>query len=57
MGAEKRLREIDDEVPLDYVEQKEFLQAAVIALLIFFEYSCGPWMPLFKTVDYEKTDV
>jgi len=31
-GAEKRLREIDNEVPPNYVEQKEFLQAAIIAL-------------------------
>jgi formate C-acetyltransferase len=30
--AEGRLREIDQKVPSDYVEQKEFLQAALIAL-------------------------
>jgi len=30
--AEDRLREIDQKVPPDYVEQKEFLQAALIAL-------------------------
>lgn len=30
--AQKRLKEIDRLVPLDYIEQKEFLQAVVIAL-------------------------
>ena len=30
--AEDRLREIDQKVPPDYVEQKEFIQAALIAL-------------------------
>lgn len=30
--AEDRLAEIDREVPLDYIEQKEFLQAVIIAL-------------------------
>lgn len=30
--AKARLEEIDRQVPLDYIEQKEFLQAAIIAL-------------------------
>ena len=45
--AEERLKAIDREVPPDYVEQKEFLQAALIALHAAVKFiACpGPNIP------------
>ncbi len=37
--AEKRLEEIDREVPIDYIEQKEFLQSALVALEAMIMYA------------------
>ena len=37
--AENRLAEIDREVPVDYIEQKEFLQSALVALKAMIMYA------------------
>lgn len=37
--AEKRLEEIDREVPVDFIEQKEFLQSALVALKAMIMYA------------------
>ncbi|MBM3176200.1 MAG: hypothetical protein FJZ93_10910, partial [Chloroflexi bacterium] len=37
--AESRLEEIDREIPLDYIEQKEFLKSAIVALKAIIMYA------------------
>ncbi|MBM3154854.1 MAG: hypothetical protein FJ008_05905 [Chloroflexi bacterium] len=37
--AERRLEEIDGEVPLDYIEQKDFLKSAIVSLKAMIAYA------------------
>ena len=37
--AEERLAEIDRTIPLDYIDQKEFLQSVIIALKAVINFS------------------